>query len=34
MSASRPESFNKYFMQLKEMNFSLLTLLNMSIHRK
>jgi hypothetical protein len=29
MTASRPESFNKSFMQLKEMNFSLLTLLNM-----
>ena len=32
MTASRPESFSKSFMQLKEMNFSLLTLLDMSIH--
>jgi hypothetical protein len=28
MSASRPESFNKLFMQLKEVNLSLSTLLN------
>jgi hypothetical protein len=34
MMASHPESFNKSFMQLKEVNLSLLALLNMSIHHK
>jgi hypothetical protein len=37
-TASRPESFNQFFMQpnmqLKEMSVSLLALLNMSIHHK
>jgi hypothetical protein len=34
MSGSRPESFNKSFMQLKEVSVSLSELLNMSIHHK
>jgi len=34
MAASRPESFNKLFMQLKEVSLSLSTLLNILIHYK